>query len=99
MSSDDEAFELVGGESVPHQEFQKLHTMMNVASAQRPGKSFRYLAKPCSKHAANPPGEQTWVEDSPVDPVTGLQEKKRDPNGFMHGCKACEANATVIEEE
>jgi hypothetical protein len=100
MSSDEHAdavFEAIGGDDLPHQEFQKLHTLLNVGTQQRPGKSFRFIAEPCDKHAANPPGAQTW-KDGDVDPVTGLAPKDRDPNGFQHGCKACEANATVIEE-
>lgn len=96
MSSDEH--EVLGADEMPHQEFQKLKVLMTPAVAGIEGKSLRFVAEPCERHAKNPPGEQTWVEDSPVDPITGLQKKKRDPNGFVHGCAACEANATVIEE-
>lgn len=99
MSSDEhDEFDALDPAELPHQEFQRVHQLMNVADATRPGKSFRYVAEPCEKHSVKPPGEQLWVEGSPVDPTTGLQQKKRDPNGFMHGCAACEANATVIQE-
>lgn len=102
MSSDehaiDETYDALSAADIPHQEAQKIHSLLNVGTLNRPGGSYRFVAEPCAKHAKNPPGEQTWVEDSEQDPVTGLQQKKRDPNGFVHGCAECEANATVIKE-
>jgi len=88
----------MSSEELPHEQFQKLAVLMAPATGTIPGKSLRFVAEPCAKHRVNPPGEQLWKEGSPVDPETGLQAKDRDPNGFKHGCAACEANATVIEE-
>lgn len=82
---------------LPHMEAQRLGTLLSPAGPGMPGGSYRYVAEPCSKHAKDPPGEQSWGEGDP-DPVTGLPPKKRDPNGFVHGCPECEANATVIKE-
>jgi hypothetical protein len=62
------------------------------------GGSFRTISEPCEKHAAKPPGEQTFVEGSIVDPKTGLQPKLRDPNGFVHACADCQANHRIVEE-
>ena len=95
MSSDE--FEALAAGDVPHEEAQKLHTLLNVAGPGRPGGSFRSIAEPCETHAKNPPGEQTWKDGDP-DPVTGLPPKDRDPNGFKHGCAKCEANATIQQE-
>lgn len=86
------------GDLQPHQEFQVVNTLLTPAGTGRPGKSLRYVAEPCEKHAKTPPGAQEWVEDSPVDPATGLHAKKRDPNGFVHGCPDCESAAHVVEE-
>lgn len=75
-------------------EAQQSHSLRHFNS----GGSFRHVCGPCEKHAKNPPGEQTWVEDGPVDIVTGYKPKKRDPNGFDHACADCTANAEVIKE-
>lgn len=91
--------EIIGvGDSEPHQDFQVLQVLANPADSRREGASLRFVAEPCEKHAKTATGEQTWVEDSPVDPITGLQAKKRDPNGFVHGCPDCEAAAHVVKE-
>lgn len=95
MSSDEH--EVLGADEMPHQEFQKLKVLLSPATSTIKGKSLRFIAEPCERHAKNPPGEQTWKDGDP-DPETGLAPKDRDPNGFKHGCAACEANATVIEE-
>lgn len=70
-------------------EVAELHTLAHVATPSRPGKSFRHIAEPCEKHAAKPPGEQSWNDDG---------TKQRDPNGFDHGCPDCQAKFAIVEE-
>lgn len=99
MSSEDEKrIEGLGDAELLHEEHQIVKVAGSPAATGRPGKSLRFVAEPCAEHAENPPGEQIWVEGGEPDPITDLPPKERDPNGFVHGCPACEANAHVVEE-
>lgn len=51
---------------------------------ETPALSVRHILEPCEKHGEKPPGEQSWNDDG---------TKKRDPNGYDHGCDDCRANA------
>lgn len=96
------------GDSEPHAEFQESMVAAHPANSRREGASLRFVAEPCAKHAEKPPGEQTWNDDEVLavdaegNPIPGAviqpATKKRDPNGFVHGCPECESAAHVVKE-
>lgn len=105
MSSD---AKIIGvGDPEPHAQFQETEVAANPASNRREGASLRFVAEPCAKHSEKPPGEQTWNDDAeyaldgdgnPTDVLVVPASKKRDPNGFVHGCPECESAAHVVKE-